>query len=266
MGRPPGTSRPHEPGPNGPSTPAETPSHPPSAPDGAASGPRPNGSDGQAGSLRHAILVRLRQAGPATPDALASDLGASRTGVLGQLRHLEEAGLVGHEPERHGVGRPRHRYDLTDEAQALFPSAYDGLARGLLAAIRLVGGDDLVEDVFEVRRREIAERASRHLDDRLNGDRSPGARARELAVFQDAHGYLADSITGPDGAVRVRQHNCAIHDVAAAEPAACEAELRLFREVLGADVVRESHIASGDRACVYRIGDGNGAAEDDARP
>ena len=34
---------------------------------------------------------------------------------------------------------------------------------------------------------------------------------------------------------------------------ACQAELELFREVLGADVVREQHIASGDRCCTYRV-------------
>ncbi len=40
---------------------------------------------------------------------------------------------------------------------------------------------------------------------------------------------------------------------ASGHPAACRAELRLFREVLGAKVVRESHIAAGDRCCSYRI-------------
>jgi predicted ArsR family transcriptional regulator len=187
----------------------------------------------------------------------------SRTGVLGQLRRLEAGSLVQHEPERHGVGRPRHRYDLTERAQALFPAAYDGLARGLLAAIRRVGDDELVEQIFEARRQEIAERATSHLAERLNGDRSTEARTRELAVFQDAHGYLADTVTGSDGRIRLRQHNCAIHDIASDEPAACEAELRLFRELLGEDVVRESHIASGDRACVYRVGDRQDAATEE---
>ncbi len=225
--------------------------------------PAPVGGDRDR-SLRRAILVRLRRGGAATPDQLARGLGMSRTGVLGQLRRLEAGGLVQHETERHGVGRPRHRYDLTERAQALFPAAYDGLARGLLAAIRRVGDDDLVERVFEARRLEIAERATSHLEERLNGDRSTEARTRELAVFQDTHGYLADTVTGPDGRIRLRQHNCAIHDIAAAEPAACEAELRLFRELLGEDVVRESHIASGDRACVYRVGDRTGAETEEA--
>ena len=32
-----------------------------------------------------------------------------------------------------------------------------------------------------------------------------------------------------------------------------EGDFFLFREILGAQVVRETHIASGDRCCTYRI-------------
>src|SRR5262245_29754590 len=78
---------------------------PPPAGPGAA-GPSPS-------SLRREILYRLRQAGPSSPDQLASDLGASRTGVLQQLRALESAALVTRHTVRHGVGRPRHLYDVT---------------------------------------------------------------------------------------------------------------------------------------------------------
>jgi len=91
-------------------------------------------------SLRRAILIHLRQAGPTSPDALATALGASRTGVLQQLHALEDAGLVRHAAERHGVGRPRHLYDVTSEAQELFPADYGGFASGLLKAIESIGG------------------------------------------------------------------------------------------------------------------------------
>ncbi|MFM2106022.1 MAG: hypothetical protein RL338_1054, partial [Chloroflexota bacterium] len=59
----------------------------------------------------------------------------------------------------------------------------------------------------------------------------------------------------PDGAggATLVEHNCAIFQVASRTPAACEAEVALFSEVLGADVVRERHIASGDRCCTFRI-------------
>ncbi len=78
-------------------------------------------------------------------------------------------------------------------------------------------------------------------------------RVRELAVVQADQGYLAEAILEPDGTIRLREHNCAIFHVAQGTPAACRAELELFSDVLGADVVREQHIASGDRCCSYRI-------------
>ena len=195
----------------------------------------------------------MRRDGPSSPDRLAEALGASRTGVLQQLRALEAANLVRRETVRHGVGRPRHVYDVTEHAQDLFPNAYDGLATGLLAAIRSVGGEALVDDVFEARRRMTTERVRERLAERLPADASVVDRARELAVIQDEQGYLADALLGTDGTIRLREHNCAILDVARGESAACEAELEMFREVLGADVVRETHIASGDRCCTYRI-------------
>ena len=75
----------------------------------------------------------------------------------------------------------------------------------------------------------------------------------------------APSTTGCDRTERVAEY--AMQALAPAEAVAfrahidacpaCRAELDLFRRVLGADVTRERHIASGDRCCEYRIaGDG----------
>ena len=207
-----------------------------------------------ASTLRRELLVRLRRDGPSSPDHLATALGASRTGVLQQLRALEAANLVRRETVRHGVGRPRHVYDVTEHAQDLFPAAYDGLATGLLAAIRSVGGEGLVDEVFEARRRMATERVQERLAERLPAEASVIDRARELAVIQDEQGYLAEALLGPDGVIRIVEHNCAIHHVATGAEAACRAELELFREVLGADVERETHIVGGDRCCTYRVG------------
>ncbi len=204
-------------------------------------------------SLRRAILLRLRQGGPASPDRLAADLGASRTGVLQQLRALEAAALVSHATERHGVGRPRHLYDVTPEAQDLFPSNYDGLASSLLDAISEVGGTELLGRVFEARRDALAERVRRRLDERTGPTAPLRDRVRELAVLQDEQGYLAGSLVAEDGVVRLVQHNCAIHRVAQGEPAACAAELELFQDLLGVSVTRETHIPAGDRCCTYRF-------------
>ncbi len=204
--------------------------------------------------LRREILMRLRHDGPSPPEQLAAELGVSRTGVLQQLHALEAAGLVTREAVRHGVGRPRHVYDVTDAAQDLFPTNYDGLARGLLAAIHSIGGEELVDGVFEERRRLARDRHRQRISDRFPAGATLADRVRELAVIQDEQGYLAEAVVGTDGTIRLVERNCAIHRVVADHAAACQAELDLFREVLGADVERETHIASGDRCCTYRIG------------
>lgn len=217
------------------------------------SAPLPTAVGSGAPSLRRDLLLRLRMDGPSSPDQLAVRLGASRTGVLQQLRALEAAHLVSRQTVRHGVGRPRHLYDITPDAQDLFPANYDGLAAGLVAAIEAIGGDDLLEQVFAARRRQLGARVREDLAGRLTHDAPLLDRVRELAVIQAAHGYLADTTVSSDGTIRLQEHNCAIYHVAAGSPAACRAELELFTEILGADVVREQHIASGDRCCSYRI-------------
>jgi predicted ArsR family transcriptional regulator len=211
-----------------------------------------NGNGVAASALRRAILLHLRRVGPSVPDAISSAIGSSRSGVAQQLRALDTAGLVTRTSVRHGVGRPRHLYDITPDAQGLFPSNYDGLATGLLAAILEVGGETLVEDVFAARRRQ----AEARLRQRMDASLPPGApladRVHELARLQDELGYVSEARVDADG-IRLLEHNCAVLDVARGMPVACRTELELFREVLGVDLVRERHIAAGDRCCEYRI-------------
>ena len=209
--------------------------------------------DSSPSSLRRAILVHLRQAGPSSPDSLAASLGASRTGILQQLHALEATGLVSHAAEKHGVGRPRHLYDVTADAQSLFPTDYGGFASGLLKAIEAVGGDDLVEQVFAARRQQIGDRIRRRMTEELPADAPLADRVRLLAFLQDEAGYLAEAVETDDGALRLREHNCAIDKIARRTQAPCDAELALFRELLGPGVQRETHIASGDRCCSYLV-------------
>jgi predicted ArsR family transcriptional regulator len=202
-----------------------------------------------------AILLALREGGASGPDALAVRVGMSRTSTLQRLRELEAAGFVARQAVRHGVGRPRHLYDITAAAQRSLPANYDGLATTLLESIVEVGGDALVEEVFQARRRLLRERILGRFAERLGPDATLAEKVRELAVVQDESGYVCRTEESPTGGgeLELREHNCAILGAAAGHPAACRAELQLFEEVLGARVVRTSHIASGDRACAYRI-------------
>lgn len=213
----------------------------------------PTPGPGASSTLRREVLYALRTGGPASPDQVAERVGASRTGVLQQLRTLETAGLVSRSLSRHGVGRPRHVYDLTPAAQELFPANYGALAQSFLTAIRSIGGDELIEEVFEARRRHLRARLERRLDEHLPGNASLWDRVLEVASFQDETGYLGRATRDPDGTIHLCEHNCAISGVAGPYPIACQEELELFSDVLRARVTRESHIASGGRSCTYRV-------------
>src|SRR4051812_17587317 len=171
------------------------------APIAQAALPGPAVGGGTPSAVRRAVLVHLRRHGPSAPDTIAAAIGASRSGVAQQLRALDTAGLVTRTAVRHGVGRPRHVYDVTPDAQALFPTNYDGLATGLLAAILEVGGDALLEDVFAARRRQAEARLRERIAASLPRDAPLEDRVRELARLQDELGYLAEATVDGDGAV-----------------------------------------------------------------
>jgi predicted ArsR family transcriptional regulator len=215
----------------------------------ATSSPGPGASS----TLRREVLYALRTGGPAAPDQVADRVGASRTGVLQQLRTLETAGLVSRSLSRHGVGRPRHVYDLTAAAQDLFPANYGALAQSVLTAIRSIGGESLLHDVFEARRVHLKSRIAQRLADRLPNDATLWERVREVASYQDETGYLGRAVRDPDGTIRLCEHNCAISGVSVPYPIACEQELALLGDVLDAKITRECHIASGGRSCTYRV-------------
>ena len=221
---------------------------------GRAEGRTPAGT-----STRKAILIALRRDGPLSPDELVTRMGISRTAVLQQLRALESHGLVERRVIRHGVGRPRHLYEVTPNAQSAFPSSYDRLSEGLLQAVDAVGGHALLDDVFRARRRLLASSVRDRMATEGLTDAPLAQRVAFLARVQDELGYLAsaevsvDADGEPNGTVRLRESNCAIHAIACAHPDACRCEIGWFRDVLGARVVRETHIASGARSCTYRI-------------
>ncbi len=207
-------------------------------------------------SSREVLLLTLRRHGPLSPDAVAARIGMSRTSALQALRGLAEEGLVERRSIRHGVGRPRHLYDLTAGAQDALPAGYDGLATSLLQAVATVGGVELIERVFEERCRIQVAALRSALEQRGLADAPLADRVREIAKIQDEQGYvsdLAEAGSVDDGSISLREHNCPIWRVAAAVPAACEAEERMFSEVLDADVVRQSHMLRGERCCTYKV-------------
>jgi predicted ArsR family transcriptional regulator len=198
---------------------------------------------------RSAIIDLLKINGAMSVEQLAHELEVSKVCVRRHLSLLESDGLIGFDEERHERGRPRFIYHLTEKANCLFPQIYDEFAKEILVQIERQFGGEALERVLKARAddliREMKGRLSRRsFDDRVKG----------LTKAISAKGYLADARRMKDGTYRLRQRNCPTESVAVAYPGVCDEELRVYREVLECEVVRECRIADGERKCDFRIG------------
>lgn len=197
---------------------------------------------------RSAIIDLLKVNGAMSVERLAVELEVSKVCVRRHLSLLESDGLVTFEEERHDRGRPRFIYRLTEKAARLFPQIYDEFAKEALAQVRSNFGDDALRRVLRSRADELIAQFEEKL-----GGRNFEERVKSLTGEINAKGYLADTRRMRDGSYRLRQRNCPIESVAVAYPQVCEEELRVYREVLGCEVVCECRIADGAKKCDFRI-------------
>lgn len=198
---------------------------------------------------RRKIILALKQHGGLTAAELAEMLGITSMGVRRHLTTLERDRLVHYELVQRGKGRPSYVYQLSPQAQNLFPKNYAALAKELLGylAARNSGGE--VIELFDQR----AARRIRNAKARLEGQ-SLAARVAGLAEILCDEGYLAEWQQVDADTFLLSEHNCAVHEVAAEFRAACNSELTFLVAVLpDAEVTREQHMLSGGLTCAYRI-------------
>ncbi|HEY6471371.1 MAG TPA: ArsR family transcriptional regulator [Acidimicrobiales bacterium] len=200
-------------------------------------------------TTRRAILNLLKRQGPLDAGTVAKELALTPAAIRLQLSRLEEDGLLTHRDElSEGRGRPRHVFQLTSAAEALYPKRYGDLTTELLGYL---GGPDAsaVDELFEQRRRRrVAGALPRTAN--LPFDEQVAA----LTAILDEDGYLADAERLADGSWRITEHNCAILTVAHGFSQACSSELAFIREALpGATVQRVAHLMDGAHVCAYVV-------------
>src|SRR5215203_6626091 len=122
-------------------------------------------------------IVTLLCRGGCTVEELAQVLGLTDNGVRAHLATLERDGLIqqrGSVRRSRGGGKPAYVYELTAEAEGLFPKAYEPVLRQLLDVL----ADQLGPEESEALLRSVGRRiAGEH------STRADGAHARlEAAV------------------------------------------------------------------------------------
>lgn len=202
------------------------------------------------GKTRRAIVRLLKQEGALDSAALARRLKLTPMAVRQHLYALQEEKLVTHDERPVPLGRPAKFWQLTRDADRLFPDAYAELTLALIGAMGDSFGPSGMQKVLDARTaaQGLAYRA------RISPSAPLEKKLRDLARARSEEGYMAEVRRDGEAFLFIENH-CPICAAANVCQGFCSTELDLFKRVLGPDVSveRSEHIVSGDRRCVYRV-------------
>jgi len=198
--------------------------------------------------LRAELLVALKKAAhPLTAKELAEQFGVTPNALRRHLDSLEGEELVRYRREVRGVGAPVHAYSLTGAGEALFPQGYAPVLAAILESVRETAGP---EGVIALARRQwtgLVEQASTRL-----AELPLHERAQLVAELRTSQGFMAEA-TCTDDRIVLREHHCAIRDVASRFPEICVAEQEFVEHMLGVPVERTCHMLTGCSSCAYTV-------------
>lgn len=201
---------------------------------------------GMSGTRRR-VLLQLKRHGPMTLAAISKAFELSPETLRSHLRDMEAQGIVERAGvRRHGRGRPEVIYQLSQEAERLFPQR-EGEVLGELAAFLVQSGrQDLIKTFFD---RQMARRRAEALRrvDGLEGR----ARVEEIADILTEEGFMAEVGSSTDGEPELRLCHCPIRELVEVSSIPCQAEIGLVRELLGDELSRNEYIPDGQAACSY---------------
>lgn len=100
-------------------------------------------------STRDKVLRTLITNPRSTIVEIAKSVEINAISVRHHLTSLQADGLVNAEEERHGVGRPRLVYFLTESGQENFPKRYFQLTNRLLEQMKKILSDEDIKNIFK---------------------------------------------------------------------------------------------------------------------
>jgi len=175
-------------------------------------------------------------------------LGLATITVRHHLAILEKDHLIVSFAERGGVGRPRHVYRLTAQAEDLFPKKYHLLAERLLAELKLLTDQKQLRDSLEHIARDMA---TSYQVERLT-EGSVLERLEALAQLLAEEGFLVQWEQLGDEYI-LKEYSCPYYYVSQRHPEVCQLDLHLIKSILDTEVERQSCMVRGGEACTYRI-------------
>jgi predicted ArsR family transcriptional regulator len=194
-------------------------------------------------STRGRVVTLLRRSGR-TVEGLARELGLTDNGVRAHLATLERDGIVrqrGSVRRGGGVGKPAFVYELTPDAEELFPKAYELVMLRMVDAISERLGPEASEALLRGVGRSLAEGKGVPSDD---------TRGRlEMAVEAlNELGGLAE-LEERNGGFVIRGYSCPLAAVTPDYPEVCRMAETLISELAGVPVQERCDRGARPRCC-----------------
>lgn len=203
------------------------------------------------------MITILRTEGPQSAGDLAEKIGITEMAIRRHIATLERDNLIYPNTIRQPMGRPAKVYQLTEEADELFPKNYHALTLGILEDILSLDGQDKLQELFSHRE----ERLVKQYMDIVGSADTFEQKVAKLADLQNEKGYLTKLEAKEDGTFELFEYNCPIAQVSRLFPQTCSCETNVFRRVLGAEVERNECLAEGGSCCVFKIQQKEGKTE-----
>lgn len=197
------------------------------------------------GSTRGRIVTLVRGT-TKTVNELAEELGLTDNAVRAHLLSLERDGLIKQSGVQQGTRKPHFAYELTAEAENLFPKAYDLLLNQLIAVLK----GRLTPAALEQVLREVGRS--------LAGNQTSGAESGDL---ESRAGKALVALEAIGGAARlekegeklfIRSGSCPLATAVAEHPEVCQLAESLLSEIIGAKV-RERCDREGSPRCSFEV-------------
>jgi len=198
-------------------------------------------------STRERILQTLLKQPRTTINKLADAVGINPISVRHHLTNLQIEGLVSAEEERHGVGRPRLVYLLTEHGMERFPTRYLRLTSRLLDQLKSTMPAPMVRELFLQMATDMAQDYSEQMKGLTMEERLDLAKTLLAEEGFDVEWEKSDE------QYYIHEITCPYLQIGQSHPEVCTVDQTLISTMLAVPAEKVQCILNGDAKCTYIV-------------
>jgi len=201
----------------------------------------------QSDSTRERVLKTLLTQEQCTINELAQAVDINPISVRHHITKLQSEGLVNSTEERHGVGRPRRIYFLTEEGRERFPQRYLRLTLRLLEQLKETMPQQMVDELFT----QMAQDLAKEYKDELDG-LAIEERLDLVIELLTNEGFTIDWEQHGD-TYQIQETSCPYFHVGQDHPEVCKIDQTLISTILNVPTQKIKCKLNGDAHCIFIV-------------